>query len=138
MSSRPSCARGPDRHPIPAPPGLLSGSARRELQEAMTSWVGVLRSAAGLAEAEILLDKLAGNTTELVDQESWETTNLLTVSAALAAAAAQREETRGSHWREDFPDRDDARWSGHFDSVLVDGTVQVTFTPAAPTDREAT
>ena len=74
--------------PDPRPPGLVSGSARRELQEAMTSWVGVLRSAAGLAEAEILLEKLAGNTTELVDQESWETTNLLTVSAALAAAAA--------------------------------------------------
>ena len=73
----------------------------------------------------------------LVDQESWETTNLLTVSAALAAAAALREETRGSHWREDFPDRDDARWSGHFDSVLVDGAAQVTFVPAAPTDREA-
>jgi len=125
----------------PAPdlrtPGLLSGGARRELQEAMTSWVGVLRSADGLAEAEVLLDKLAGNTTELVDQESWETTNLLTVSAALTAAAALREETRGSHWREDFPDRDDARWSGHFDSVLVDGTAQVTFTPAATTDREA-
>jgi L-aspartate oxidase len=118
-------------------PGLVSGRARRELQEAMTSWVGVLRSASGLAEAELLVDKLAGNSTELVDQESWETTNLLTVSAALAAAAALREETRGSHWREDFPARDDARWAGHFDSVLVEGAVQVTFTPAAPTDREA-
>ena len=122
----------------PRAPGLVSGRARRELQEAMTSWVGVLRSASGLAEAEVLVDKLAGNTTELVDQESWETTNLLTVSAALAAAAALREETRGSHWREDFPARDDARWSGHFDSVLVDGAVEVTFTAAAPTDREAT
>jgi L-aspartate oxidase len=121
----------------PRAPGLVSGRARRELQEAMTSWVGVLRSAAGLAEAGLLVDKLAGNSTEIVDQESWETTNLLTVSAALAAAAALREETRGSHWREDFPARDDARWAGHFDSVLVDGAVQVTFTPAAPTDREA-
>ncbi|HEU5454620.1 MAG TPA: L-aspartate oxidase [Nocardioides sp.] len=121
----------------PRPPGLLSGNARRELQEAMTAWVGVLRTATGLAEAEILLDKLAGDTTEVVDQESWETTNLLTVSAALAAAAALREETRGSHWREDFPDRDDATWSGHFDSVLLDGAAQVTFVPAAPTDREA-
>jgi L-aspartate oxidase len=122
----------------PRTPDLVSGSVRRELQEAMTAWVGVLRSAGGLAEAEILLDKLAGNTTELVDQESWETTNLLTVSAALAAAAALREETRGSHWREDFPGRDDARWSGHFDSVLVDGTAEVTFAPAEPTDQETT
>ena len=70
----------------------------------------------------------------MVDQESWETTNLLTVSVVLAAAAALREETRGSHWREDFPDRDDARWAGHFDTVLVDGTAQVAFTAAPPTD----
>ena len=124
--------------PVPDPrtPGLVSGSARRELQEAMTAWAGVLRSASGLAEAEILIDKLAGDTTELVDQESWETTNLLTVSAALAAAAGLREETRGSHWREDFPDRDDDRWAGHFDCLLVDGTTRVTFAPATPTDRE--
>ncbi|MGH3335825.1 MAG: L-aspartate oxidase, partial [Nocardioides sp.] len=129
----------PRSRPLPDPrtPELVSGSARRELQEAMTSWVGVLRSAAGLAEVAILLDKLAGNTTELVDQESWETTNLLTVSTALAAAAALREETRGSHWREDFPDRDDTWWAGHFDSVLVEGTARVSFRPASPTDREA-
>ncbi len=41
-------------------------------------------------------------------RQSWETTNLLTISTALADAAALREETRGSHWREDFPERDDA------------------------------
>ena len=35
--------------------------------------------------------------------EGWETTNLLTVATALTAAARAREETRGSHWREDFP-----------------------------------
>ena len=58
---------------------------------------------------------------EPVDQDSWETTNLLTISAALADAAALREETRGSHWREDFPERDDARWAGHFDAVIDDG-----------------
>ena len=85
----------------------------------MTSRVGVLRSADGLAEATGLLDKLAGHAAEQVDQDSWETTNLLTISAALADAAALREETRGSHWRDDFPERDDARWAGHFD--VVDG-----------------
>jgi L-aspartate oxidase len=129
----------PAAHPAPyqRAPGLVPGSARRELQEAMTAWAGVLRSAAGLAEAQILLEKLAGDTTDLVDQESWETTNLLTVSAALAAAAALREETRGSHWREDFPARDDSRWSGHFDTVLVDGSAHVAFTSAAPSDGGA-
>jgi L-aspartate oxidase len=76
--------------PDPRTPGLVNGRARGELQEAMTARAGVLRSAAGLGEGQILLDKLAGEITELVDQESWETTNLLTVSAALAAAADLR------------------------------------------------
>ena len=109
----------------PAPdtrtPGLVPGWLRRDLQEVMTSRVGVLRNAEGLADAAGLLDKLAGVGAEVVDQESWETTNLLTISTALADAAALREETRGSHWREDFPDRDDARFSGHFDAVMDDG-----------------
>jgi L-aspartate oxidase len=109
----------------PAPdtrtPGLVPGGVRRDLQEAMTSWVSVLRNAAGLADATGLLDKLAGVTAEVVDQDSWETTNLLTISTALADAATLREETRGSHWREDFPERDDVRFAGHFDVVMDDG-----------------
>jgi L-aspartate oxidase len=87
----------------------------------MTSRVGVLRNATGLGDAAGLLDKLAGVSAEVVDQESWETTNLLTISIALADAALLREETRGSHWREDFPERDDQRFAGHFDAVVDDG-----------------
>ncbi len=102
-------------------PGLVPGGVRRDLQEAMTSRVGVLRNADGLADAAGLLDKVAGVRAEVVDQQSWETTNLLTISIALADAAALREETRGSHWREDFPERDDAHFSGHLDVVMDDG-----------------
>ncbi|PWS51359.1 L-aspartate oxidase, partial [Streptomyces sp. FT05W] len=40
-------------------------------------------------------------------------TNLLLVSRVLVAAAREREETRGCHWREDRPDRDDAAWRRH-------------------------
>ena len=50
------------------------------------------------------------------------------------AAAQLREETRGSHWRDDFPDRDDADWAGHLDWVVVDGLSQAQFRAAAPTD----
>jgi len=116
------------------PEGLIAGSVRRELQEVMTSRAGVLRSADGLAEAAAMLDKLVGATSDVVDQDAWETTNLLTVSAALAAAAALREETRGSHWREDFPERDDARWAGHFDAVMSDGETTLSFASAPATD----
>ena len=62
--------------------------------------------------------------------ENWETTNLLTVASALVQAAALREETRGSHWREDFPERDDAHWLGHLDTVQTpDGTLLTDFAP---------
>jgi L-aspartate oxidase len=123
-----------DPAPDDRPEGLVSGSVRRELQEVMTTRVGVLRSADGLAEAAQLLDKLGGVASDVVDEDAWETSNLLTVSAALAAAAAAREETRGSHWREDFPDRDDARWAGHFDTVMSEGEPRLAFTPSPPTD----
>lgn len=116
--------------------GLVAGGVRRDLQETMTSKVGVLRSASGLAEAAAMLDKLASEAAEQVDQASWETTNLITLSAALADAAALREETRGSHWRDDFPERDDAEFAGHFDVRMHDGATTVSFTPSAPTDTD--
>jgi L-aspartate oxidase len=100
----------------------------------MTAQAGVLRSAAGLAEAAAELDKLAGVAADVVDTESWETTNLVTISTGLADAAALREETRGSHWREDFPERDDERFAGHFDVVMRDGEMELVFVPSPATD----
>lgn len=114
--------------------GLVPGDARTELQEVMTSRVGVLRNAAGLDEAATMLDKLGGRTAELVDLAAWETTNLLTVAEALTEAARGREETRGSHWRDDHPERDDDRWAGHFDTVMTDGVAEIAFVPAPASD----
>ena len=120
----------------PRTPGLVPGVVRRELQEVMTAHVGVLRSAEGLADAGGLLDKLATAGADAVDQESWETTNLVTISLALADAATLREETRGSHWREDFPERDDAGFAGHFDVVMSDGASTLAFVPEAASDGD--
>jgi L-aspartate oxidase len=114
--------------------GLVAASARRVLQEGMTSKAGVLRSSDGLREALETLDTMASETVDSVEQEAWETTNLHTVSTLLASAALLREETRGSHWREDFPGRDDAEWSGHIDWVLVDGHSRGEFRSAQPSD----
>ncbi len=120
----------PDRRPA----GLVDGGARTELQEVMTSRVGVLRRAGGLAEAGEVLAKLAERPADAVDATAWETTNLVTLSQALAEAARRREETRGSHWREDFPERDDAGFAGHFDTRLADGDLATTFLPAPASD----
>jgi succinate dehydrogenase/fumarate reductase flavoprotein subunit len=72
----------------------------------------------GLDAAERELAELAEHTGAAPSTENWEATNLLTVAAALVHAARQREETRGSHWRDDFPGRDDDRWRGHLDTTL--------------------
>jgi L-aspartate oxidase len=114
--------------------GLVAASARRVLQEGMTSKAGVLRSSDGLRETIDTLDTMASETVDSVEQEAWETTNLHTVSTLLASAALLREETRGSHWREDFPGRDDAEWSGHIDWALVDGHSRGEFRSAQPSD----
>jgi L-aspartate oxidase len=104
-------------------PALVDGAARRELQAVMTERAGVLRSRDGLD----LGDKELGDLTERAGDspgvDSWETTNLATVAAALLGAARLREETRGSHWREDFPERDDDQWARHLDVRLVDGAL---------------
>jgi L-aspartate oxidase len=118
--------------------GLVPGEARDQLQEVMTSRVGVLRNAPGLADATVVLDKLGGQAAAGVDLAAWETTNLLTISTALTAAATLREETRGSHWRDDHPERDDARWAGHVDTTMSDGVAEVAFHPAPATDQDLT
>jgi L-aspartate oxidase len=114
--------------------GLVDGSARRPLQEEMTARVGVLRSAGGLRAGLDALTALADAAATTVDQDAWESTNLVTVSSLLAEAALLREETRGSHWREDFPERDDVDQSGHHDWWLADGVARHEFHPATPTD----
>jgi len=114
--------------------GLVSEAVMRKVQKQMTKRVGVLRSAEGISHAAIKLRGLETRIATDVGPEEWEATNLLTISSALAASAARREETRGSHWREDFPRRDDAHWAGHFDVTLVDGEVDVVFRAAPATD----
>ncbi|MGN6251192.1 MAG: L-aspartate oxidase [Marmoricola sp.] len=112
---------------------VVDGDVRAALQASMTERAGVIRTAAGLDAAHVLLAGLA-TTTGPVGTAGWETTNLVTVSTALVAAARLREETRGSHWREDFPERDDAAFAGHVDVTLGDGALGVTFVPAPATD----
>jgi L-aspartate oxidase len=108
--------------PSPAVPGLLDDSVRGTLQQLMSRYAGVVRDLKGLEEAERALGELAATATATpaadCHTENWEATNLLTVAAALTSAALRRAETRGSHWREDYPERDDDRWRGHLDTTL--------------------
>ena len=125
---------GPAEPPRPVvAPGsgpLLDDGARLRLQALMSRDVGVLRDEKGLALATAELGELAEQDGGIPGTEAWETTNLLTVAAALVQAASRREETRGAHWRDDHPDRDDEHWRGHLETVLEpDGTLATTYRP---------
>jgi L-aspartate oxidase len=115
----------------PRPAGLVPGEVRGRLQDVMTERAGVLRSRDGLRDGAAQLADLSRRTTGVADVAAWESTNLLTVASALLDAALLREETRGSHWRDDFPDRDDEHWARHVDITLDDGELRLGLTPAA-------
>lgn len=113
---RPVAHSGGPAHP------LLPAEARFTIQRIMTEGAGVLRSAASLAAAADRLERLHTEALEALEGngkiaepgvDTWETTNLLCVARVLVAAARLRRETRGCHWREDHPGRDDAHWRRH-------------------------
>jgi L-aspartate oxidase len=114
--------------PAPAAGDLLDETARPDLQHLMSRDVGVLRDEKGLTLAAEGLAALALRDGGVPGTETWETTNLLTVAAALVQAARLRDETRGTHWRDDHPERDDEHWRGHLDTTLTaDGTLATTY-----------
>ncbi|MFG3260478.1 L-aspartate oxidase [Streptomyces sp. NPDC048172] len=95
---------------------LLPPEARVAVQRLMSRGAGALRSADSLAEAAERLSALPGDLADKPAEpgvETWETANLHLVARVLVTAARYREETRGCHWREDRPDRDDAQWRRH-------------------------
>ncbi len=106
--------------------GLLDPQARSQLQQIMSGRAGVLRAGAGLRSAAADLELLAERASGHACTEAWEATNLHLVASALVAAAAQREETRGSHWRSDFPGPADA-WRGHIVTWLSGGRLASRF-----------
>jgi L-aspartate oxidase len=113
--------------PAPAADGdrwVVDPAVRPALQSAMTRGAGVLRSADSLARTRDVLAGLAA-TRATPKTAGWEATNLVTVAAALTAAASTREETRGCHWREDFPLVQED-WLGHLLIALAPGGAPTT------------
>ncbi len=117
---------GPAPEPAadPRPAGLVDAAGVPTLRGAMSRGAGVLRSGPGLAATAATLAELQSAPSATPGVETWEATNMLTVAHVLVGAAAAREETRGAHWREDFP-RSDPRWAVHLDATLgPDGLVR--------------
>jgi fumarate reductase flavoprotein subunit len=103
-------------------PGTEDASVlRATMQQIMTDKVGIFRTGPDLAAAISALQSLlersrhiglrhraAGANPELAT--AYRTQKMLKLALCMAHGAAQRTESRGAHFREDFPHRDDARW----------------------------
>jgi L-aspartate oxidase len=107
------------------PTNLIDGKVRKDITETTTTGAGAVRNATGLNKTIDKLSEIAKKTTKLSSTQSWEATNLLTVSSFLSNAALRREESRGSHWRSDFPERNDSRWLVRIQGKLNEGKLEL-------------
>ena len=53
-----------------------------------------------------------------LDAEGWRIASILTVGRLIARAALRREESRGAHYRDDFPVRDDIHWQRRISETI--------------------
>jgi L-aspartate oxidase len=110
MSSTAHCA---DEAPLP-----------QVVRDLMWRHAGLLRSRETL---ESLVNQLTAwwghlarrRSAALPEREFRRVSSLVTVSLLIARAALRREESRGGHFRTDFPQRDDIHWQKHVSDVLT-------------------
>merc|ERR1712051_910769 len=103
---------------------LPTAELRRELQVAMQKYAPVYRNSADLATGKNIVDEVLKKykdvgisdrsmiwNTDLI--ETLELENLLGQAAQEIHSAEARQESRGAHAQEDFPERDDVKWMKH-------------------------
>lgn len=85
---------------------------RNSLTSLMWRQVGVERDARGLEDALQRIDFWCSYvlTKEFFSMSAWELQNMLITARAIAVCAQRRRETRGVHYRVDYPEKDDRKW----------------------------
>ena len=110
------------------PAKLIDGAVRKEITATTTQGAGAVRNEKGLKQTLEKLAQISHKNTQSSSTQSWEASNLLTVSTMIAQAALRREESRGSHWRSDFPQRNDERWLVRINGRIEEGKLELSET----------
>jgi L-aspartate oxidase len=84
-----------------------------ELQDLMWKDVGIVRSRAGLKGAIQQLEQLSVRLAHPRTRRAYEARNIHTASLLVARSALAREESRGAHYRTDYPTHNDAKFLKH-------------------------
>ena len=85
------------------PTFLLDAAIRVPLQLAMSQGAGVMRSEKSLRATLQTLTQLGTHQSKTPNVNTWEVSNLYFLATAIVQSALERKESRGSHWRSDFP-----------------------------------
>jgi succinate dehydrogenase / fumarate reductase flavoprotein subunit len=153
-------AKQADLEPLPDDPtgearaqfdALRNGSGKEnafdianELKNVMFEDVGIYRNEKGMRLAIEKLAELRGrfrhvgvtDTGKIFNTEmlnAWELGNMLEIADVIAACAVNRQESRGGHSREDFPNRDDQNWLKHTLAWHRNGKVELGYKPVVIT-----
>jgi len=96
---------------------LDASDVRNSLRALMWRNVGITRSAKPLAEVQEIITFWQRYVMDKVfdSPEGWECQNMLTVSLLMAQSAEKRRESRGVHYRRDFPETDDKNFKKHIE-----------------------
>jgi L-aspartate oxidase len=84
-----------------------------ELQELMWKNAGIVRTGSGLKEAIKRLGEIGEKVSRPNSRREFEGCNLQIVATLVARSALAREESRGAHYRTDYPDHNDAKFKKH-------------------------
>jgi L-aspartate oxidase len=96
--------------------------------------LGIDRRGDRLAETVEIIDFWGRYVMDKVldDRAGWETQNMLTVARCIAQSAHARRESRGVHYRSDFPSPQDSEFHGHFTLRATPDHVETWFEPMTP------